>query len=51
LRAVGRERHALDIAAMGDGHDHVFALDQVFDIFFKFGFNDLGAARRVANFS
>jgi hypothetical protein len=29
LRAIGRERHALDVARMRDGDDHVLALDQV----------------------
>ena len=29
LRAIGRERHALDVAEMRDGDDHVLALDQV----------------------
>ena len=29
LRAIGGERHALDVAEMGDGDDHVLALDQV----------------------
>ena len=29
LRPVERQRHALDVARMGDGDDHVLALDQV----------------------
>ena len=28
-------RHALDVAAMGDGDDHVFALDQIFDVRYR----------------
>ncbi len=45
LRTIRRQRRALDIAAMGDGHHHVFALDQVFDIMFEFIFQDDRAAR------
>ena len=29
LRAIGRERHPLDIAKMRDGDDHVLALDKI----------------------
>src|SRR5262249_13861050 len=46
LRAIGRERHALDIAAMADGHDHILALDQRFDIGLEFELLDLGPPRR-----
>ena len=45
LRPVGRERHALDIAGMGDGDDHVLALDQVLVLHLAFLIDDHGAAR------
>ena len=32
LRAIGRERHALDVAGVADRDDHVLALDQRLDI-------------------
>ena len=32
LGTIGRQRHALDVAAMGDGDDHVLARDQVLDV-------------------
>ena len=32
LRAVGVQSHAFDVSAVGDGHDHIFARDQVFDV-------------------
>ena len=46
LRPVGRERHALDVAEMRDGHDHVLALDQVLVLDLVDLLDDLGAARR-----
>ena len=44
LRAIGRERHALDVAGVADQHDHVLALDQVLVLHVGFGLDDLGAA-------
>jgi len=44
LRPVGRQRHALDIAEVGDGDDHVLALDQVLILHLAFLIDDLGAA-------
>ena len=46
LRAIGRERHALDVALVRDGDDHVLALDQVFVFDFAGRFRDHRAARR-----
>ncbi len=46
LRPVGRERHPLDVAEMGDGDDHVLALDQVLVLHLAFLVDDDGAARR-----
>ena len=46
LGAIGRHRHALDVAAVGDGDDHVLALDQVLDVLLELVVEDLGAARR-----
>ena len=46
LRPVGRERHALDVAEMRDGDDHVLALDQVLVLDLAFLIDDHGAARR-----
>ena len=46
LRPVGRQRHPLDIAVMGDGDDHVLALDQVLVLHLAFLIDDHGAARR-----
>ena len=46
LRAIGRERHALDVAGVRDGDDHVFARDQVLVLDLAVGFDDLRAARR-----
>ena len=46
LRPVGRERHALDVAGMRDGDDHVLALDQVLVLDLAFLVDDDGAARR-----
>ena len=45
LRPVGRQRHALDVAVMGDGDDHVLALDQVLVLHLAFLLDDDGAAR------
>ena len=47
LRPVGRQRHALDIAEVRDGDDHVFAGDQVLVVHVRTAFDDLGAARRA----
>ena len=46
LGAIGRQRHALDVAAVGDGDDHVLALDQVLDVLLELVVEDLGAPRR-----
>ena len=46
LRAIGRERHALDVALVADGDDAVLALDQVFVLDLAFDVDDLGLARR-----
>ncbi len=46
LRAVGREWHALDIAAMADGDDHILFLDEVLVFHLALDVEDLGAARR-----
>ena len=46
LGPVGRQRHALDVAEMGDGDDHVLALDQVLVLHLPFLVDDDGAARR-----
>ena len=45
LGAIGRQRHTLDIAAMGHGHDHVFTGNQVFDVMFEFCFLNFAATR------
>ena len=45
LRAVGRERHALDVAAVRDGDDDVLALDQVLVLDLALDVDDLGAPR------
>ena len=45
LRPEGRERGALDIAVVGDGHDHLVALDQVLVLEPVPGRSDLGDAR------
>jgi hypothetical protein len=50
LRPVGGERHALDVAGVGDGDDHVLALDQVLVLDLALAVDDLGA-RGVANSS
>jgi hypothetical protein len=46
LGTIGRDRHALDVAAVRHGHDHVLALDQVLDVLLELVVEDLGAARR-----
>ncbi len=45
---------AFDVAARGDGHDHVFAFDQVFVVHVAGPVDDLGAARHgelIAHFA
>ena len=44
LGAVGRERHPLDVAAVRDGHHHILARDQVFQVLFELRFLNPGAA-------
>ena len=46
LRPIGRERRALDVAAVADQHDHVLALDEVLVVHVGVAVEDLGAARR-----
>ncbi len=45
LRAIGRQRGALDVAAEGDGDDHVLADDQVFVFHVGVAIDDHAAAR------
>ncbi len=45
LRPIGRERHALDVAAVADQHDHVLALDEILVVHVGVAVEDLGAAR------
>ena len=45
LGAVLGQRRALDVAALGDGDDHVLALDQVLVVEVGVPLDDLGAAR------
>ena len=45
LGPVGRKRHPLDVAGVGDRDHHVLALDQVLDIVLELAFLDDGAAR------
>ena len=45
LRAIGRERHALDVAAVAHQHDHVLALDEILVVHVGVAVEDLGAAR------
>jgi hypothetical protein len=47
LRPVGRQRHPLDVAAMGHGHDHIFRCDQIFIVDLTQVIGNLGAARRA----
>ena len=46
LRAIGRQRHALDVAGMRDRHHHVLALDQVLVLDLVLMLDDFGLARR-----
>ncbi len=46
LRPIGRQRHALDVAGVRHGDDHVLALDQVLVLDLAFLLDDDGAARR-----
>ena len=53
LSPIGRQRHALHIARVAYGHDHVLTLDQVLVLDLALVLDNLGAARRgelVANF-
>ena len=45
LRPVGGQRHALDVALVAHGDDHVLALDQVLVLDLGVHLEDLGAAR------
>ena len=45
LGPVLGERRALDVAALGDGDDHVLALDQVLVVEVGVPVDDLGASR------
>ena len=45
LRAIGRERHALDVAGVRDRDHHVLALDQVLVLDLAFLLDDDGLAR------
>src|SRR5579864_3848099 len=47
LRSIGRERHALDVAAVTHRHNHVLALDELFDIGLELQLLDHGATRRA----
>ena len=44
LGAVRGNRDALDVAGVGDGHDHVLVGDEVLDVEVARGMADLGAA-------
>ena len=44
LGTIKRQRSALDIAAIGDGHQRVFFDDQILDRELAFGLKDLRAA-------
>ena len=46
LGAIARKRNALDVTAMANRDDHVFALDQVFDIGIEFRILNRGAPGR-----
>ena len=46
LRAIGRERHALDVALVADGDDAILALDQVLVFDLAFDVDDLGLTWR-----
>ena len=45
LRAIHRQRRALDVALVRDGDDHLLLLDQVLELDFRLVIDDLGAAR------
>ena len=45
LGPIGVQGHALDVAAVGDGDDHVLARDQVLVLHLAIAFPDQGAAR------
>ena len=44
LGAIGGHRDALDVAGVGDGHDHVLVGNQIFDVQVLLDMADLGAA-------
>ena len=46
LRPIGRERHALDVAGMRNGDDHILTLDQVLVFHLAFLVDDDRAAGR-----
>src|SRR3546814_18774603 len=46
LRAVGRQRHPLAVAAVGDRHHHLFALDEVLVLLLEALLHALRATRR-----
>ena len=45
LRAIERQRRALDVAAVSDRDEHVLFDDEILDREVALGFDDLGAAR------
>ena len=45
LRAIRRQRHAFDVARVGHGYNHIFTLNQIFDVVFEFGVLNRRAAR------
>ncbi len=47
LCTIRRQRHALDVTEMRNGHDHVFAGDEVFIVHIGTALDDLGATRRA----
>ncbi len=47
LGAIGRERHAFDVAAVAHRHHHVLALDQVLVLDLALHLDDLGEAGRA----
>ena len=46
LGAIGGQRYSLDIAAMGDGDDHVLLLDQGLDVMLELDLLQGGLPRR-----
>ena len=44
LGAIGGQGRAFDIAAMGDGDDHVLARDEVFILHIRIAFDNRGSA-------